>query len=401
MKLRSSNAFWLLKNGLINTYPSLQENISCDILVIGGGITGALISFKLSDEGYETTLIDKDDVAFGSTAATTAMLQYELDKPLYTLTKEIGPGPAADIYRAGVEAIRSLEQLIADLKVDCGFRTRDSIYVARTGADVKWLMKEFEARRDSGLDVEWLRAGDLMDKYQANGKGAIRSAVGASVDAYRLSHALLAHAVAHNGLQVFDHTAQVDVQYADGGTTSTTDGGFTIRAKWIVYATGYETQSFFKEKIVDLVSTYVCISEPLDQVPESLSEAIFWTTDKPYLYMRSTPEGRVLVGGADEPFKDAGKRDKLIEEKEHILLRLFHKVMPDLKLVPDFSWAGTFGVTPDTLPYIGPHKDFPKSLFVLGYGGNGIIFSVLAMNVISDAIAGRHNKFLDYLGFNR
>ncbi|HET6543963.1 MAG TPA: FAD-dependent oxidoreductase, partial [Chryseolinea sp.] len=96
MKLRSSEAYWLLKNGIINSYPSLRENLTCDVLIIGGGITGSLIAFQLSGEGYKVVLIDKRDVSLGSTCATTALLQYEIDEPLYRLINKVGEQAAVD-----------------------------------------------------------------------------------------------------------------------------------------------------------------------------------------------------------------------------------------------------------------------------------------------------------------
>src|SRR5688572_22297364 len=102
MKLRSKETYWLLKNGLIASYPSLQKNISCEVLIIGGGITGSLMAYQLSQEGYKTVLIDKRDIAMGSTCATTAMLQYEIDEPMYSLIAKVGENAAVDSYREGV-----------------------------------------------------------------------------------------------------------------------------------------------------------------------------------------------------------------------------------------------------------------------------------------------------------
>ena len=87
MELRSPESFWLLKNGIPYYYPSLQENIECDIAVVGSGITGALISHTLHRAGYKTVVIDKRDVANGSTAATTSMLQYEIDTHMVDLAR--------------------------------------------------------------------------------------------------------------------------------------------------------------------------------------------------------------------------------------------------------------------------------------------------------------------------
>ena len=83
------------------------------------------------------------------------------------------------------------------------------------------------------------------------------------------------------------------------------------------------------------------------------------------------------------------------------LLEKFKELMPGISIFPDFSWAGTFGLTKDALPYMGSHPDFPNSYFVLGFGGNGITFSVMGMEIISDALAGKHNNFLEYFKFKR
>lgn len=401
MRLRSSNAFWLLKNGLVYTYPSLKDDVTCDVLIVGGGITGALMAFQFSSEGYSTVLIDKHDVSFGSTAATTAMLQYELDRPLFQLIETLGTEIAVDIYSAGVVAIHRLGSLIASRGIECGFAFKKSLYIARNDQDRRMLTREFEAREKNGLDVKWISEKDMLNQFGVVGSGGILSGVGATADAYKLSHELLQHSIVNHGLRVFDHTGLVETRYEGELNIAITDDRFKINARHMVYATGYETQSFLNDKIVDLNSTYVTISEPLDEMPPGFANTIFWTTDKPYLYMRSTIDNRILIGGEDESMSDPNKRDALIDAKEKVLIEKMERVMPYLNIVPDFSWAGTFGVTKDALPYIGPHADFPRCHFVLGFGGNGITFSVLGMDIISDAIAGRPNKFLEYFRFNR
>ena len=401
MKLRSKETYWLLKNGILNSYPSLRKNISCDVLVVGGGITGSLVAYQLSKEGYKTVLIDKRDVCLGSTSATTAMLQYEIDEPLYSLIEKVGERAAVDSYTEGVKAIEKLERLIRTIKVDCGFKKKESLYIANIAADKQWLMKEFETRVKYGFKVKWIKKSVLKSDYGILGEGAVLSATGGSVDAYALAHGLLSVSTRKYGLTIFDHTSLESVEYGRTNNTVLTDDGFMIRAKKIVYATGFETKSIIKEDFVKLISTYALVSEPLVRLPSRMKDTIFWDTQEPYLYMRSTDDYRILIGGGDENFRNAWRRDRLIEKKEVKLLMSAKKLFPKLELIPDFSWAGTFGVTKDSLPYIGSHSDFPNSFFVLGFGGNGITFSVMGMEIISDAIAGRENKFLDYYKFNR
>ena len=57
MRLRTFESFWLVKNGILHSYPSLQKNIDTEIAVIGGGITGALTSHALVEKGYKVVLV--------------------------------------------------------------------------------------------------------------------------------------------------------------------------------------------------------------------------------------------------------------------------------------------------------------------------------------------------------
>lgn len=400
MKLRSKEPYWLLKNGLIGTYPSLQKDIACDVLIVGGGITGALIAYQFSSEGYRTILIDKRDISLGSTSASTSLLQYEIDEPLYTLIKKVGPNAAIDTYLEGVNAIEKLAVLIKSLKADCGFQLKQSAYIAHSERDVEWLVTEFEARKRIGLTVKWLSKTKLKQAFGVTGEGAILSDVGASTDVYQLVRCLIEQSVKRYGLKVFDHTELIHVDYLKTKCEVTVTGGHRIAAKKIVYATGYESQAMLNDKVVDLISTFAFISEPL-KIPAYLKRTLFWDTEDPYLYMRTTDDDRILVGGEDEQFKNPERRDRLIDKKQDVLLEKVSNKFEGLKLIPDYAWAGTFGVTKDALPYIGEHPDYPNAYFVLAFGGNGITFSVMGMQILSDAMAGRPNKFLEYFRFGR
>src|SRR5262245_46813416 len=69
MDLASPHPFWPLKNGLLSTYPSLKQDLRCEVAIIGGGITGALVAHHLVEAGMDVVLLDKREVAMGSTSA--------------------------------------------------------------------------------------------------------------------------------------------------------------------------------------------------------------------------------------------------------------------------------------------------------------------------------------------
>ena len=117
--------------------------------------------------------------------------------------------------------------------------------------------------------------------------------------------------------------------------------------------------------------------------------------------MRLTDDNRIIMGGRDETFYNPQKRDKLIRKKTALLKRDFQKLFPDINLIPEFSWTGTFGSTKDALPYIGAYPKTPHTYYALGFGGNGITFSVIAAEIICDMIAEKKNANLSLFSFSR
>ncbi len=401
MDLKSNEPFWLVKNGLLATYPSLKEDAKCDVLVVGGGITGGLIAHQCIRDGYKTILIDKREISNGSSSATTSMLQYEIDTPLHELIEKVGEKGAVASYEACSKSIDQLGKVAQQIKSKAGFRKKDSLYFAALKKDVEGLKKEFDARKKAGFAVKWMEAGEIVKKYDLHETyGGILSRQGGSVDAFMLVHELLAYNQ-RRGLQVYDRTELTGVKYGSRTNEVTLSTGPIIGCRKIVYCVGYESASMIKEKFVDLISTYAIVSEVAPAVSRKYKDVLIWNTADPYIYMRTTDDGRMLIGGEDEEFRNPQKRDALIGKKEQKLLKSFEKYLPNIPFHSDFAWAGTFGETKDGLPYIGEHKAFKNSYFVLGFGGNGITFSVTGMEMVSNWLTGKKHLLTPYFAFGR
>src|ERR1700753_4346639 len=87
MDLKSGYPYWAIKNGLMYAFPRLEADAACDVLIIGAGITGALIARRLAAEHLDVIVVDERDIAWGSTAASTALLQYEIDTHMTELAR--------------------------------------------------------------------------------------------------------------------------------------------------------------------------------------------------------------------------------------------------------------------------------------------------------------------------
>lgn len=401
MDLVSGLPFWSVNDGLIRAYPTLGDDINCSVAVLGGGITGALVAYHLVEAGIDTVVLDKREIGWGSTAASTALLQYEIDTTLADLSGLRGAEDAARAYIACRNAIDKLAELAGKVQGPHRFERKKSLYLASRKRDRNVLRTEWDMRRAIGLRVEWLDESDLAERFPFRRKAALLTHDAAQVDPYAFTHGLLRGA-SDKGARVFDRTEVTRVKSASDGVRLETAEGCLVRARRLVFATGYETQAFLKHPVASLASTYAVVSEPnMDLRDWGEGQCVIWEHARPYLYMRTTEEGRVIVGGEDEGFRSPKRRDRLIARKSERLKNRFHDLFPDIDLPIAFAWSGTFGETADGLAYIGEHRDWPHAYFALGYGGNGITFGLIAAEIIRDLVLGKENNDADLFRFDR
>jgi glycine/D-amino acid oxidase-like deaminating enzyme len=332
--------------------------------------------------------------------ASTAILSYEPDVHLIDLILKIGRASAVRAYRAGLEALESLEQTIKTLDDSCDFRRRESLYLASNRKDANIVRREYAARQKHNFKVELLTRAELAKFYSLHAPSAILTRQSAEVNPLKLTLALIRSAQ-RRGLKVFSHTVVKNYRRHGNESVLTTIDGFRIRARHVVFATGYETQQFLKQKGVHLASSYAIASTAGTKFPKGREWPVIWESARPYLYVRSTVDGRVVAGGEDVDFVDAEKRDKLLARKTKTLERKLRKMFPHVSWKLASAWTGTFAESKDGLPYIGPHKDFPGAQFALGYGGNGITFATIASTIIPDLISGVKNSDSRLFRFGR
>ncbi|MES2922408.1 MAG: FAD-dependent oxidoreductase [Verrucomicrobiota bacterium] len=402
MDLTSDHPFWTLKNGFLANFPPLTTDQACDIVVLGAGISGALIAEALTADGYDVIVIDARDVGHGSTSASTALLQYEVDTHLIDLIEIHGVDHARKAYQACHESIDILEERIQSLGLDdCAFTRKESVYVASRKSDVPVLKKEAVARREIGIEVHEWSEGEVLANLGFSRPGALHSVQAAEVDAYRLTIGLL-KTVAQRGGRIFDRTEATRLDIDSAGVLVRTNRNASIRAKRVVVAMGYESQTLFETRdCVTLHSSFAVASEPLTEIQHWWHRCLLWESARPYFYLRTDSDGRAILGGEDLPFRNAAARDKLIAKKASRLKARYDEMFPNTGMEVAYSWAGTFGETHDGLAYIGPFRKHPLCLFALGFGGNGITYSVIAAEILRMEVRGYRHEYSSVFRFGR
>lgn len=400
MDLRTHHPFWLLRHGIVNSYPSLTNDLKTDVAIIGGGISGALVAYEVAKAGFSTVVVDRRHIATGSTAASTSLLQYEIDTPLYKLIKLVGERNAVRSYHLCRKAIYDLEALCHKISKESLFVSRPSFQFASFKKHVAKQKLEYDLRKKAGFAIQWIEENDIENKFGFRKASGLLSQDGAEANSYLITHRLLEACMPH-GTSIYDNTEIIKITTNKKGIQLQTKEGFKIKAKKLVIACGYESQKYLPKKIQDLNSTYAIVSEPMSNKKFWFRNALIWETDTPYIYMRTTDDGRILVGGKDDPFSNPTLRDSQLTTKARALEKTFTGLFPSIPFKTDFRWAGTFGSTKDGLPYIGSISERPHTYFALGLGGNGITFSVIAAQIIRDLLKGRVNKDAEIFSFNR
>jgi glycine/D-amino acid oxidase-like deaminating enzyme len=236
------------------------------------------------------------------------------------------------------------------------------------------------------------------------GAGAIRTRGNAQLNPLAACIGLM-RAAADNGARVFERSTIHRIAPNRERVRLYTRGG-TIDAEQVVIATGYATRYFrplagrFKMR-----RTYVLASHPATPAQRrriGLGAVMLWDTARPYHYVRWTHDHRLLLGGADRPVKPGARRDLQFAAGTADLRDYFEAMYPALSEIGiATAWEGLFAMTPDSLPYIGPHLRYPRHAFALGYGGNGMTFAALAARILVEQWQGVESEDHALFGFKR
>lgn len=399
LDLRTGRPVWFAYRAPSVPTEKLSRDVKADVAVIGMGISGAMIAEALTARGHSVVAIDRRGPMKGSTAATTALVQFEIDQPLSTLSAMIGRTKAEQAWRRSRLSIEGLAARIQELGIECGLDRRSSLYLAGNMLGPGDLRDEAEARQRAGIRASYLPAGQLKEQFGIERDGAILSHGNLTLDPRKLTAGMLL-AARERGARCYAAVEAASIEDGKDAVTVATRDGPAITARHAVLATGYELTDIVPAAKHQIISTFAIATRPQ---PRQLwpQQAFVWEASDPYLYMRATRDGRVICGGEDEEFSDEEKRDALIGRKAARLSQKLAKLFPQLDTLPAFAWAGSFGTTTTGLPLIGPVPRHPRIHSVMGYGGNGITYSQIASEIVAGAIDGRDDCDAGLFAFNR
>ncbi|MBN9071857.1 MAG: FAD-binding oxidoreductase [Rhizobiales bacterium] len=396
LDLRTGRTVWSAYRAPAVPQEALARDLSADVVVVGMGIGGALAADALSLAGLSVVAIDRRGAVKGSTAATTALVQYEIDQPLCLLSRRIGKERAMRAWRRSRLAVGNLKARILERQIACDLAERPSLYLAGDVLGAEALEEEAELRGAAGLAASFLPRAAVRETYGMD-RAALRSQGNLALDPRKLTAGLLLRA-RERGARFFSPVEAVRFASHADGVAVETKAGPVLSARYVLLATGYELMDFVPAKNHRIISTWAFATA---RQPAALwkDRALVWEASDPYLYFRATHDGRVICGGEDEDFSDEAQRDALIAEKTERIAGKLKALLPAVDTRPTFAWSGSFGTTTTGLPYVGAVPRRPRIFAVMGYGGNGITYAEIAAELVTAAILGHADPDADLFAF--
>ncbi|RWL50248.1 MAG: FAD-binding oxidoreductase [Mesorhizobium sp.] len=399
LDLRSGTPVWSAYRSPAVPAERLTRDAKTDVLIVGMGISGAMMAEALTRDGHAVICIDRRGPLQGSTAATTALVEFEIDQPLTRLSRMIGGDAARRAWIRSRLSLLNLRGRIAELDIRCRSAETPSLYLAGNRLDAPELRSEAEARREAGIGASFLPRKKLREDFGIERAAAILSHGNLALDPRKLTSGLLMRAL-HRKARFYAPAEATAIEDTRLGVTVATRQGPRIHARHLVLTTGYELLDIVPKIRHRIISTWAIATRPQPEKIWPLA-ALIWEASDPYLYLRATSDGRVICGGEDEEFTDEERRDALIAQKTDRLEEKLGKIFPRLDTAAEFAWTGSFGATDTGLPIIGSVPGHPRVHAVMGYGGNGITFSQIASEIVSASIAGKEDADASLFAFKR
>lgn len=388
MKLHIGNLYWpsITETKKLNIKKDFLDREN-EILIVGGGISGAISAYRLSKEGYNVTLIEQAEIGYGSTSANTGLIQYMSDKGICDFSKQIGKEKASNFYLDSVKAVNTLIKIndeVEQLKTET-FKITESLILATEEKKITDVKNEVETQKSLGIDAKYLNQSEL-ENLNIDAFGALKAAPDINLNPFGFVNRLIYKSINEYGLVVIENAKFKSLKQDSNSLDVIVElDGKKLNRNFnkVIFATGYNPPEFLLSNLnkLQLNKTYVTVSKNDVDIKEA-GNFLTWEVKTPYTYFKKTFEDKVMIGGLDEegeeliPEKIKSNESKLIELTKEMLIK------KDITIEPEYSYTAIFGESEDDLPYMGVLPENNNIFVICGVGGNGTVYSTIASEII-------------------
>lgn len=389
-----TTSFWM-DSAALPRFPKLAENLTVDVVVVGGGIMGITAAYLLKQAGQTVALLERSRLASVDTGHTTAHLTAVTDLRLQDIAKSFGEEAARGTWDAGAAAIDQIVTNIRRHDIECDFRWLPGYLHAPINEKpddraIGELRHEAELAIKLGIGASYLPSVPFFERP------------GVRFSQQALFHprkylAALVKTITGDGSHVFESS---EVEKIDEEPLSVTAGKFKVRCRYLVLATHTPLTGntntlramLFQTKLALYSSYAIGAKIPANTLPS----ALYWDTSDPYNYLRVEPKrgyDYAIFGGEDHKTGQETDTAAIFRRLE----TRFRKLVP--KADVDHRWSGQVIETNDGLPFIGETAE--RQFTATGFAGNGMTFGTLGAMMAVDAVLKRKNPWQELFEVHR
>lgn len=359
---------------------ALTDNVTTEIVIVGGGIAGITTAYLLAKAGKKVIVVEKSNAENSVTAYTTAFLTHSLDTDLADLKTMYGEKNAAKILQSHEDAINLVEKIIRDEHIDCDFVRAPHYSIALSKSGAKAIKEEHDLSNDLGFPASMKAAAF----FPFENHGAML------LDNQAMFHPLkyvrvVREAFQKMGGEYYDNTEALSIEGNRTVIVKTNHGNITANAVVIATYNPFTQPWWFIFKKGMYKSYVYDVTIPKGAIPEGMYE----DDNNPYHYFRVEGD-RMIIGGEDHRIEL-----KLDPERSFNALKEF--IEKDLG-IKDYTinhrWTGPILEQTDGIPLIGRYsKKYPNRYVETAFSGNGMTNGTIAAMVVSDEITGKTNPY--------
>lgn len=342
------------------TYPSLNYNKKCDVVVVGGGLSGCLALYYLSHYNIDTILVEKNSIASGNSILSPGFMENKTDLEMYKLLKFLPKEKAQRAYILCKKAIDDLDNILYN-----------------------WGYQHLMKRK-------------IVDYIYNNSNKNYSNECG-FIDPFKLCHMLLKTSLEKNA-KVYENTTITGYDSYCNNLKIKTNNSNYIECKKIVFTDVFSCYRLIKEwDILEPAKVHSIVTNQMDcslynSVKKYLIEK---KANAIYTYIRPTKDKRIIISEFNGN-SHSDIQSYLINKLKNLLC-----LSPTKDLKSEYYFSKTFGESQDGLPYIGTHPKFDNCYFNLPLGRNHICYSLIGAQIIKDLILYENNPDAELFNFER
>ncbi|MEK7114973.1 MAG: FAD-binding oxidoreductase [Patescibacteria group bacterium] len=368
--------FWKNPDYIIR--PELKENIECNYLIVGGGITGISAAYFLAKKGTKNiVLVEKNYIASGATgqAAGTLVLRGETD--LLDLIKEHGKEKAERLWKEIKEELELIKKVIKEEEIECEAEEQDTLYCGAKRPEDDYLQKEYGAEKNLEPTTKFIEGEDFKKELNTDifHRGFVSAGHGLSVNPLKLTQNLSKIVEKKYGVKIYENTSFLE---AKDNKAKTQYGIISYKKLILAIDADHPSEQVQKNKSTIIITRQLTKDELKKTGMEKRKIVFDDEQENNYFYFKVTKEERMLFGFGnfivDKNHKEINPHLPHFQELENFIKKIF----PYLDLQIEYAWSGSFGVTKNYEPLI----EFKDNMVSISGAGTQIACFMAAKKVV-------------------